>query len=240
MRLGEKLANLCIIGDSHVGALKKAWSIVTAEYPNIKITFFAQRGFGLNSLVAENGKLHSPIEVVAAALEFVSGGKRHIDPDEYDVFLIYGCGARANFSVGGQFHSRAVRDKTMHDLVDGSLSFKLLTILRAITNKPVFVGHNPLRGAKNIESAPRLDAYVAGIEMLNNLLYRPLSAEILMQPLETIGTRCATRSEFSKGSRRLAIGDRFDDETHSESDDNHMNEEFGKIWLAELLKKLAA
>jgi hypothetical protein len=238
MRLGEKLVNLCIIGNSHVAALKKAWDVIRAEYPSIKVTFFARRGNELNNLVVTNGKLQSPNEAGAKELEFVSGGRRRIDPDKYDVFLVYGCYARATFRNSEPFYSRAVQDRAAHDLVDGSLSFKLLTSLRTITNKPVLVGHNPLEAAKSNELAHGPDAYVAGIKMLNDLIYRPLGAEILMQPLETIVNGCATRLEFSKGSRRLAIGDQFDDDTYPDTGNDHMNEEFGKMWLVELFKKL--
>jgi hypothetical protein len=238
MRLGGKLVNLCIIGNSHVAALKKAWAVIRAEYPSIKVTFFAQRGNDLNNLVAINGKLQSPNEAGTKELEFVSGGRRRIDPDKYDVFLIYGCYARAYFRYSELFYSRAVQERAAHDLVDGSLSFKLLTSLRTITNKPVLVGHNPLEVAKSNELAYGPDAYVAGIKMLNDLIYRPLGAEMLMQPLETIVNGRATRPEFSQGSRRLAIGDQFDDEIYPDAGIDHMNEEFGKMWLIELFKQL--
>ena len=96
-RLAGRLVKVCIIGDSHVGALKKAWAVIDRTFPGIRITFFALPALALDSVVAANGTLCSVSEGDRKALEFISGGKSHIDPGEYDVFLVYGCGARATF-----------------------------------------------------------------------------------------------------------------------------------------------
>ena len=66
-----------------------------------------------------------------------------------------------------------------------------------------------------------------------------LKAELIEQPLETIVNGGETHPQFSKGSKRLAIGDGFDDHPHPDEDNIHMNEAFGALWLQALFLKLS-
>ncbi len=228
---------ICVIGNSHVGALKRAWDEIKGNYPQQRIIFFAQRGDGLEELAAHNGKLTPNNEELTKSLEFTSGGSKEIAPEDYDMFVIYGVGATAYFIDNNQFYSRSAMQRALHDILDPTLSFKLLKRLRSITDKKIFVGHCPLPAAKEVASNTRPNAYIAGLKLINDIIYHPLNAELIGQPLSTIVNEKHTHPDLSKDSKRLAIGDNFDNENHPANEDMHMNDKFGEMWLREFLEK---
>jgi hypothetical protein len=228
---------ICVLGNSHVGSLKRGWDLIRSEFRGQEITFFAHRAGGLIGLMPHQGKLVPNNEELAKALAFTSGGKREIDPKEYDVFLIYGAITNASFIQDSQHYSRAVRERTLSDLVANSLAFILLKRLRTLTDKAIFIGHMPLLAATEILFKTTPSDYLANLKLANEVSYRPLNAELVTQPLSTIVNGANTHPAFSKGSKRLAIGDRYDDEAHPETDTDHMNDRFGEIWLREFLTK---
>ncbi len=228
---------ICIMGNSHTGALKQAWDAVIDDFPNIQITFFAQGQDTLNYLIVQNNKLIPEREGFAKALEFISGGKREIDPTEYDIFLLYGLNARANFFIPNTF-STAVVNTAMKDLTNGSLSYTLLQRLRKITDKKVFIGHNQLTATDNVISTDYPESYIKGIEKINEFIYRPLNAELICQPLETIVNGNRTKGEFSRGSKKIIVrSSDIDNTAHVETDNCHMNAQFGELWLSNFLKQ---
>lgn len=228
---------ICALGNSHVGSLKRAWDAIKGEYREQEITFFAHRSDGLEGLIAHDGKLIPNNEKLATALEFTSGGKKDIDPNEYDVFAIYGAGVNINVVKDNQFYSSAVVESSLNDLVTNTLSFNLLKRLRTLTMKPVFIGHLPLVLAMKVSADTGPSDYIARVELINKVIYRPLKAELVRQPLSTIVDGNSTHPDFSKGSRALAIGDSGDNVYHPESDNDHMNDKFGEIWLREFLNE---
>lgn len=237
LRLLEKMNKICIIGNSHVGSLKRGWDKIRNNYPDKKITFFAHRADGLNGLIPSDGKLIPNNEVLAKAIEFTSGGKKEIDPNEYDIFLIYGAGMSVNYINENFFYSMDVITASLNDFIDQTLSFYLLKSIRLFTNKYIFIGHVPLEAKREKLFSRSPHDYIDKVEFINYNIYRQLNAELVMQPLETIVNGNNTNLNFSKGSKRLGIGDTLDDELHPEADLDHMNDNFGAIWLKEFLGK---
>jgi len=226
---------ICVMGNSHVGSLKRGWDEIKGDYRQHEITFFAQRSDGLEGLIAHDGKLIPNNEKLAKALEFTSGGKKEVDPNEYDVFVIYGTGVNINVVADNHFYSNAVIESSLNDLVTNTLSFNLLKGVRALTDKPVFIGHLPLVPPMEVLSDTMPSDYIARVELINEMTYRPLNAELVRQPLSTIVNGNHTHPDFSKGSKALAVGDSGDNVYHPESDSDHMNDKFGEIWLREFL-----
>ncbi|WP_198036700.1 hypothetical protein [Halomonas sp. GT] len=234
--MGDFDMKICVIGNSHVGALKRAWKSMPDRHSSATITFFASRGKSLEGLVADGGKLIPETEALKKSLEFTSGGKQLIDPDEYDIFLVYGLSARGLFISPKRHYSFAVLKQAAFDHVDGTLSFNLVRKIRELTEKTVFVGHNPLGAFRGVEfKVVEPEAYLFGLEVANDFVYSSIDSELVAQPSYTIVSGRFTHPSFSKGSKRLSIGDKFDDETHPENDYGHMNDEFGAAWLTSFL-----
>ena len=231
---------ICVIGTSHVGSLKRGWANINRNFPGKEVTFFADRGPGLDRLGVCNGVLSPSTAEMARSLEVTSGGKKNIDPAEYDIILIYGA---VIDNIGSdndtQFYSKAVIESILVDSITPTTGFRILKKLRAVTNKIVLVGHAPLPAATKIVSDDFPSNYIDRIERINNLIYRPLNSKLIMQPVSTIVKGNNTHPALSKGSKQLAVGDSYDDWYHPDGDIIHMNARFGEIWLTEFLNNYA-
>lgn len=227
---------ICVIGNSHVGALKRAWDSMPDRHQWANINFFAARGRGLEGLVVNDGKLVPETGFLKRSLEFTSGGKQVIDPNEYDILLVYGLHANGLFISPKRHYSVAVLKQAANDHVTGTLSFNIIRKIRELTDKKIFTGHNPLRAFRGKEvKVVEPEAYLFGLEVMNNFVYSSIGSELVAQPLHTIVNGRFTSPLFSQGSKRLSIGDKHDDEHHPENDCGHMNDEFGAEWLSSFL-----
>lgn len=228
---------IAVLGNSHVGALRRGLELMNAADVPHDCVWFAARGRGLSHLALEGRTLVPKSENTASAITFTSGGARSVDIDAYDGFLLYGF-VNAFVLESGRFYSRAVLDCAINDLAKNALSYKLIRYLRAVTSKPIYVGHRPLRAAPLRDVPQDLCAYTSGLQMLNETVYADVGAVMLPQPLESIVNGNRTRIDFTKGSKRLDLGDTNDGELHGANDISHMNDDFGRMWLTENLKKM--
>jgi hypothetical protein len=229
---------ICVVGNSHVAALKRAWNTIRQEHSGIELTFFAMGSTYMAGLVVDNKRLVANNDKLKAALAFTSGGLSAIDPEYYDLFLVYGMNAKPSFIQNDIFYSSAVRRQALRDLVEETLSFKTILKLRQVTDKKLYIGHNPLRALEKISEKDRTADYEAGISALNNEIFSELNCELVPQPLTTLIRGAATDVKFTIGSRKLAAGTVGDNQLHQDEDNFHMNDEFGKIWLKDFFRKL--
>lgn len=232
---------ICIIGNSHVGAIKRAWECFFDEKSkkSITITFFAARQNLLQHLDYNRGRLRPTKKVVEECLSFTSGGKRFIDLAAYDTFLLYGLGTRPYF-INDLFYSEALIEKSLSEYYSKSLAVKILKMIPADSAKQIYIGHNPMVAEKQKPQRnaykPAIEDYTRGISLANQNYFRPLGSELLMQPSQTIAESGQhTKSVFSRGSQRLEVGDSIDHQLHPENERSHMNDEFGKVWLDQFL-----
>jgi hypothetical protein len=228
---------ICIIGDSHAASLKRAWDGMATLHDEFELRFFCARGLELSGMVVDDLRLIPNSESLARTIRFTAGGGDQIDPREYDTFLLYGLGCQPYFVQTDVFLSQSTLAAALRDFAKPSLSFELLLRLRAVTAKDIYVGHQPLEAAKPDSPADEMSVYSSSLRRMNEILYRPLRATIVSQPLDTIAGGRFTNSSFSKGSRRLAVGDNLDDELHPDDDHLHMNDEYGSRWLTKFLTK---
>jgi hypothetical protein len=229
--------NICILGNSHVGALKRAYDKISTDYPDIQITFFAQRGYDLTELDVDNGKLVANSDVLRQAIMFTSGGIDSIAPESYDIFLIYALGTKPNFVAPGIYYSSQVKELALADIANNSAAMNLIKKIRCLTDKPIYLGHDPLpAGQSNDVPADDHGMYIDGIKKINDHIYQKLNVKLLMQPLETLVSWNRTNINFSSGSERLAVGDVSDAQIHPEDDEIHMNDQFGEMWLIAFLR----
>ncbi|QEQ95872.1 hypothetical protein [Neptunomonas concharum] len=220
---------ICIIGNSHVGSLKRGWDQITRNYSNIQLTFFAHRNNGLADLVVKDSTLVAANEELEQALLFTSSGKGYICPNEYDIFLLYGLNAKA-YLFGDCFYSESAIRSSVRDFITVTLSYKIFSLLCGVTNKPIYIGHNPLPAAVQVKNRKKSD-YVLGMDILRK--YSPLCSNgyFVNQPEDTVVNSSLTNPCYSLGSKRLAIGEFDDNEEHPLNDNMHMNDEFGILWL---------
>jgi hypothetical protein len=229
---------ICIFGNSHTGAIKRGWDRLADTYPGTELVFFASRGQGLKTLASDGRYLYSEDPEVEASLKFTSGTEGRVNPSEYDAFLVYASGCQA--FIPRHFYSEAVTESALNEKASKSMSSRIISLIRTLSDKPIWVGHTPLRPSHlNIDSSPIEDEiYASGIDAFNKTFYSRVSASLLPQPSETCAEHFLTKQRFAKGSKCLAIGDEKDNSEHGDADKTHMNDEFGELWLASFLQRV--
>lgn len=232
------MIRVCVIGNSHVATIKEGWDKIASARPDISLTFFASRRRRILELVADNGKLQPGNSDLMSEISITSGGKTSVDPDEYDVFLIYGLN---NFWGNGDLkvrYSQAVWRAWLGDKERNSPAFFVAGLLREITDKPLYMGHNPMKAFAPDDRPVSVLTYDEHIAFLNDEVYQTLPATMIGQPTETICYGVATERKYAIGSKRLKVGFVDDMKNHDEGDIGHMNADFGQLWLEAFLKAL--
>ena len=188
------MTKICVIGDSHVGALKQGWEKVKHDFPEFSLTFFASRGKLLTHLKVEQGKLQTDRPHIRKHLKQTSGGLDHVDPESFDVFLVYGLEMQAYLPFN--YVSKNVLLALQQDTLLNTLGWTMVNRLRTLTDKPLFLGHTPMSASDLAPSVPD-ELYLQGVEYLNSNLLREVAATLQPQPKNTIVTGCQTERRFT-------------------------------------------
>jgi hypothetical protein len=229
---------ICILGDSHSGALHRAWQNIKTEYSQHELTFFASRGSTLVNLKIENKCLVSKRSGLTQAIKLSSGGLDSIEVSKYDLFLLYGLKANPCFLAGHVYLSRQLKEALIKDLLHHTPSYILYMKIRTLTGAKIYVGHTPLLAAEKRNDVDNHDEYKNGSDFLNNEYYDKSNGKIVPQPLATIVNGQNTDLSFTIGSKRLDVGIKNESVEHPLGDIEHMNDEYGKLWLTDFLKLL--
>ena len=235
------MKNICLIGNSHVASFKLAWDKVQRKYPDVKITFFAERRDGLTELEVKDGMLMPSTDRLREILEHTSGGLSIIDPRAYDAILLVGF-LWAYPKTDGLFSHAAARQALLDSFDDDYPGFDVIRKIRSITNIPIFMAHQPLwKVVGKPVSGVSVEPYRRLVKFINETLVEQYRATLLEQPEETITNGFNTRTEFSVGAMRLDIGNlRSRNAPHLGNERAHMNGRFGEICFAEYIPTILA
>lgn len=231
---------LCIIGNSHIAALKTAWDAsIGVEYPGLRPTFFGARGGGLTRLDVQGDVLSTDDPKIRSDLAFTSGGQCRIDPADHDAFLVYGLCRYVNAQVRNYRagYSRQALETTILDYWAATSLISIIQKLRQITDLPIHAGASPLEAAPH-RSGGDTSGYDRFLCDSNQQVFRYLDAVLIGQPAETIVNGDASAPGYAIGSNRLAVGAENDSVPHQSGEMRHMNAEFGAIWLRQFLNRL--
>lgn len=238
---------ICIIGNSHVAALKSAWEnhFDESNKRQINITFFAARGNALKFLKPDSNRLIPTTRQLEKSLTFTSAGETFIDLNAYNAFLLYGLYTDP-YHVNDLFYSKALIEDFIKEYSSDSLMLSILEMIPQDLGKKIYIGHNPMYCEKpevnrQLAESP-YDYYYRGISFINDRIFSLYGAELLPQPNHTIAANGRnTLSKYCKGSKRLAVGKNDDNCLHSGSHNerSHMNDSYGKAWLDQFLLHVA-
>jgi hypothetical protein len=231
---------IAIIGNSHIGALKRGWDVISGAFPSVEVVFFGAKGESHKDLALEGRTLVARRPGLRRSIEFTSGGLTSIDLDDYDMFLVYGLSSNPYFAdIDGKYSRKAI-EVTMRDRTEGRLGFKIVMMIASACDKPIYVGHNPLRAERRNKSSQDLTAYLDGLAQINAAIYEPLGVHLVGQPADTIVNGRNTELHFTQGSKRLETKVEETIRLHDEEDRTHMNDEFGVLWMRKFLAQVTA
>ena len=225
---------VALLGDSHLASL--ALAARSMDLGRLRPTFFAHILHRLKHLKVSEGCLQAGDEDLRRILKATSGGAEKIDPECYDLFVLMGLEFEFPFRcLREQFCSRAVTEQTLRDHTSRSLLFQTLGKLRQITERPVWILHNPLVDPSRCNRRPEVLTYDRFLE-ISGEIFRPLDAFVLPQPEETRIDDHFSLPELSRSAISLhhltGAPDPIGQDIH------HKNETFGRSVLRDLRDRL--
>lgn len=247
-----------VIGDSHIAAFKLAWHDLAGAYPDVSLMFFGSAGQDMKEKVAiEKNCLVAVTEDAKNDFYHTSGGLTEVDFSDFDVVLMIGMDCRmlplykALKSHRAYDAPASIKDADYQTISAGCITricmdqmkntsmFRILSLIRAISQIPVFVIPCPLpskacthdtsaRWAFLTRNACKTvqQSYYQGL----SCLCRSFAATLITQPDDTVSDFLFTREQLSVGSVRL--DDHLLTTLHKESDYVHMNRDYGKEVLS--------
>lgn len=245
---------ICVIGNSHSQCLAQAWRKLKARYPGVSMTFFAYIGryYDRFEVDKENGVLTISGPWVRERLAASSGGSGDIDFSDFDSCLIAGGFRHNEVMTMGQLggcarrgYSKQVLDAAAKDLYVNCHINVLMPKIRALSDIPAFMIHEPMMAHKDGIVPEKLEGvsgefdYEKGIELLNGYVRFENGPVSLPQPKETLIVPGVTKYEFSVGKRKpfaSEINAGFVGEL--KEDRAHMKTEYGVLRLTALFDQL--
>lgn len=234
---------ICIIGNSHLAALKLAIRDGLYQNDGLEIVFWGLHANRYGGIKYENGRLIGPDRDIVL---LVSDGKYEtVAPDDFDALVFHG--PAVNYTLLLQSvrrHSADLRSYSVAFLRDGvaeyldkRLTCELIRQIRLTYKGRLLVSPLPMiseqsraLNAQGVESAE--------CALLDDILhgyFEQLGAEYIQQPEVTIVHNIYTAKEYCIDSVRLVAELNV---KHPEDDCRHMNKLYGREVLRAIAEKL--
>jgi hypothetical protein len=248
---------VCVIGDSHLAAMKLGWEDMQAAFPDFTLTFFGAPFPLIERLAVRNGTIVPTQWKTEVFFRHTSGGEARID-GSYDRVLL--CGMK--FSIwrvlGVYKHCRAEDEKsdgrlplsdpcyrrTLEDHLADTTCIATFKLLREIGATPVGIVPTPFPSEESDMLERRYQARARGDEArvaqhfadAAETLGRRLGFAPYLAPASLLASPIATKAACAKDS----VGLRLDSVPHAQDEHNHMNAAYGAAMLRGILPALAA
>jgi hypothetical protein len=235
---------VCIIGNSHIAALKLAIRDGLFRSDGLEVVFWGVTGNGFQDIVFDGGRLVSPdTEFV---LRVSDGRYETIDPDAFDAIVIHGPAVRytrlfeslRHDNTSLVWYSAACLREGVASWIEANHASTLIRAMRGsykgrivCSPMPLIAAHSGHFKDQQVEAAEldRLDGVLGDV-------YRGIGAEYLPQPRETVTENKYTIADYSIGSVRLGGDLKVQ---HGRTDFQHMNAQYGRLVLEKLAAHLA-
>lgn len=248
---------ICIIGNSHLGAIKNGFGRLTKEDFAHDLTFFGAPSTTLKHLRAEGDRLFTSNPVLLEHLKKTNDGVAEVTLAPFDLVVVLGGQLHLTTALNlfkdfrpasicpddGELLSESAFGAALDDAYERSTAVHALKLL-VPTGKPLLIVPAPLRSelilgqdeypflADPALAARAIPWLVAACQASWARIARRFGAELLHQPPETIGGTGLTKAEFA-GTRVFRDGRWFD-----EPDTVHTNGRYGERVLALLNRHL--
>ncbi|MDF1635500.1 hypothetical protein [Mycoplana sp. MJR14] len=254
---------ICVVGNSHVGALKFGWENIRSSHRH-ELTFLGVPGTSVRDLTVEHG-IVLPTTNTARKFFLKTSGSEGIALDSYDVVLLVGAGLTLTsaLSLTNRWRPYGLVDETIRDsqsqfnLVSDQLFAELISsrvrksfanrLLRKVTRQSAVralyvttpLPSSELRLARSDDPVLSLIAGTHGpsiASLYRNSLERVMGKDkVIFPPAHALVDGAMTDARYSRGSLRLD-GER----EHPDTDLNHMNAAYGALVLEEVFNRLGS
>lgn len=229
---------ICILGNSHAGALKSAWDAMQSERSDVELHFFAMRGQHMRFARVNGDRLEipNPDDLLRTYPETVGNS---VEIRRYDAFILHGLGLHPLLPERTEGVSRACYDCVISDSITNTANWSILSELRRVTKAPVAVGTSPLTAAVEVRSRnvhPIVDQDAALLEAR----LAEMNAVLVRQPNSTIVNGTKTDPIYNEGALGIAPDATKVDFENLLSDRKYMNSKYGRVMLQLYLDRLTS
>jgi hypothetical protein len=256
--------NICIIGNSHVAALKLGWDQMRRDHPDASITFLAAPATEMEALFLD-GKL---LKAGTPSLErylLLSSGSEAIEPGAFDAVVLHGMAFSNRFArmVYNRYRlveqaqtqksfliSRESFIDAICGLLHGSMCWRIREIVIAAGGGAPIILCQPHPGERIVETDARWKIPTQDLESLAALFQDALNkirkegAAVLDQPSQTVTNHIFSKSTYAAAVESFSAA--FGGEENAvraerkKIETSHVNGEFGTVFLRHLLSHIAS
>lgn len=246
-------SNLCVIGNSHVAALKDGWPPLNGLAQHVRADFFGCLKDGMKSFGDVDGKLGPREPEAAAFFKGIATTGDFVVPEQYAAFVLTGMKFFPNSLIRNyadfatpstnnhDFARNFVSDETLiealWDELKGGMMLHTARTLRARSEAPIFIVWQPFLSEVLMQIEWREALYRPILEAGDGAFIARIMAgldqrleaegfQILRQPQETIKDGVMTDKMYSEGSKQFRKGGGGE---HRALDVFHMNARFGRL-----------
>ncbi len=246
------MSRVAVVGNSHLGALKRAWdSGAAARNPQFDLVFFGAPRRTALALRAADDVLASDDPSVRRALTLTSGmADPIIRPADYDLIWLHGLiglnwavpqairldkysrsgGAKLSSSLLRDLFSQKYRESVLHHLVQQIRTISRVAVF--VSPQPFLSEDSPYRKALHGQALPLAMQYEDRVRA--ELAAGALT--YLAQNPSTVVDRCFTRARYAQAGERLV-----DSASSAIADDvRHMNADYGDIVIDDFTRAARA
>ncbi|MCP4822887.1 MAG: hypothetical protein GY892_02105 [Shimia sp.] len=244
---------VCVLGNSHIAALKGGWETASPA-KQLDPDFFGALSKGMETLALIDGKLLPSDPEAAAFFCDISGKGIGARAEDYEAFVLCGMGMFPNpvfnnyasyatpstcNTNAAYYVSDACLDDLLWDHIDRSMMMHCARLVRGVTDAPVHLVWQAFwsEALINIQwRADQMAPIVANgdqeyIHARMRTVETRLANEgfsVLTQPEDTLTQGVMTKKEYSRGSVLFREGL---NQPHRDNDVFHMNSDYGaKCW----------
>lgn len=252
--------HVCIIGNSHIAAVKQAWDNRAPRVSaDLATTFFSAQVRLMEHLVLEGRVLVPTQDELAAKLHYTSGGTNVIDIDAYDAFVMIGSGFGVDplkfREIGGTaahlpygpvepLLSERCYEAAMAEIQRDSMTIRLIKTIRGVADKPALIVAAPYLSERVLEEDFKddrrfhdrgfLERYIPRCRAACEAVAGELDAEVVWQDEETVAMPGFTKLVYGLNPIRFAMKG----QKPRDFDRRHGNEDYGYLVLMRMLAQL--
>lgn len=250
MPLPGDLPRLCLIGDSHLASVRRAYQSGVLDLPEYDVEFWGAYGPYFRGMVLQNGNISVRGKEARGKFAEINGrGRTRIAPGDFDLLVLYGCRIRSFEFLGRHlqyrsgdigWQSRAALRASAHGFLVSSRAYRIAASFAQENAARVWCVPDPLLTAGVLDhSAPGqfLDRFPAATEATGEERAELWSA--LVAAAADDGVRFVPQPEDTIVEGVFTDPVYAVDEAREKQDAGHKSPEFAARMLAELASNLA-
>lgn len=226
---------ICLIGNSHIACVKKAWDSLSSNYHSDSITFFGSHADTLLNTKGKNNKLIPTNEQVQNSFKITSNGHTEIDFTLFDICLIHGIlpPLRGWYNLSEDFKKNITYSQDFINLCIKNYNPIIKHLINEITSCTTIP---TLFTPKPNPAIPKSTKLISNEDFMYTCQFMTsgfnnLGLHYLPQPEETLLNFSSTKNEYNKNGLGLGRVPTKEAKLAPPENNRHMNQLYGEVYL---------